>query len=259
MHHASIRVASCVLVHLILFVPSSTPLAASPLLPLGAKGASMATSRRTLITFDIDGTIVRQAGPDANAMHTRAFAHAFNEVFGLDASIDEVKHAGSTDPLILCKVLAHRGLSIENDVGPKLPQLKSAMVSYAEKHRQSAAEGLELLPGVKELLEELAERQDVRVGLVTGILEPIAWAKMDALGIRHLFSKPAFGGFGSDFCSLNPDDPSGDRAQLVRRAAERSSALHHHPARADARARSRCRVWSCRRGRRQQHPSSVCS
>lgn len=44
-------------------------------------------------------------------------------------------------------------------------------------------------------------RGDVAVGLVTGNLEPIAWGKMQALGLLEAFSEPHFGGFGSDFCS----------------------------------------------------------
>ena len=61
--------------------------------------------------------------------------------------------------------------------------------------------------------------------LVTGNLEPclIGWAKMEALGIAHLFSQPAFGGFGSDFCSGNTEEMWHDRAELVRVAAERCS------------------------------------
>jgi len=41
----------------------------------------------------------------------------------------------------------------------------------------------------------------VAVGLVTGNLEPIAWGKMQALGLLEAFSEPHFGGFGSDYCS----------------------------------------------------------
>jgi hypothetical protein len=57
--------------------------------------------------------------------------------------------------------------------------------------------------------------------LVTGNLEPIGWAKMEALGISHLFTAPLFGGFGSDFCSGNTEEMWRDRAELVRVAAER--------------------------------------
>lgn len=41
-------------------------------------------------------------------------------------------------------------------------------------------------------------RGDVLTCLVTGNLEPIGWAKMQALGLKQLFSEPHFGGFGSE-------------------------------------------------------------
>jgi hypothetical protein len=61
---------------------------------------------KTLVTFDIDGTICvsdPKKSASANAMHTKAFSHAFREIYGIDASIDEVSHHGSTDQLILLK------------------------------------------------------------------------------------------------------------------------------------------------------------
>ena len=48
---------------------------------------------------------------------------------------------------------------------------------------------------------------------VTGNLQAIAWAKMEALGLKSLFSEPLFGGFGSDDRS---------RAKLVTIAKERA-------------------------------------
>ena len=79
-----------------------------------------------------------------------------------------------------------------------------------------AGDGLELLPGVLELLQRLQQRDDVAVGLVTGNLEPIGWAKMDALGIKHLFSDPLFGGFGTDHCSGDVVEMWRDRAEFIR-------------------------------------------
>ena len=48
---------------------------------------------------------------------------------------------------------------------------------------------------------------------------------MEALGVKHLFTEPFFGGFGSDYC--NPDNADAgnswkDRAQLVKIAAEKA-------------------------------------
>ena len=59
--------------------------------------------------------------------------------------------------------------------------------------------------------------------LVTGNLQPIGWAKMEALGIKHLFSEPFFGGFGSDHCNPDNSDQSWkDRAELVKIAAQKA-------------------------------------
>lgn len=74
----------------------------------------------------------------------------------------------------------------------------------------------------------MQDREDVLTCLVTGNLQPIGWAKMEALGIKHLFSEPFFGGFGSDYC--NPDNSEQswkDRAELVKIAAEK--AQKHFP------------------------------
>ena len=130
-----------------------------------------------------------------------------------------------TDPLILIKVQLHRGVS-QDVASANLEPLKAAMVEYAlaNKPPPTKESGLVLLPGVRELLERLQAREDVSVGLVTGNLEPIAWSKMEALGIRHLFSEPAFGGFGSDFCSHDIENGAEDRAELVRIAARRAAA-----------------------------------
>jgi hypothetical protein len=74
------------------------------------------------------------------------------------------------------------------------------------------SEGLQVLPGVEALLVALAARANCVTGLVrrhlrrrphavltrfaqvTGNLEPIGWAKMEALGLKRHFSKPLVGG-----------------------------------------------------------------
>lgn len=62
--------------------------------------------------------------------------------------------------------------------------------------------------------------------LVTGNLQPIAWRKMEALGVRRLFSEPHTGGFGSDYCSGNTEEMWRDRAQLVATAVQRCGQAH---------------------------------
>lgn len=106
-----------------------------------------------------------------------------------------------------------------------------------------AAEGLELLPGVEALLENLAKREGVVQGLVTGNLQPIGWRKVETLGVARHFDelvvagssdeeevektrrKRRVGGFGSDHCSGTEGaigEPWRDRARFIEIAAERA-------------------------------------
>ena len=73
-----------------------------------------------------------------------------------------------------------------------------------------------LLPGIKELLLLLADREDIVLGLETGNLEPAAYMKLKKGMIDDFFS---FGGFGSD---------SENRTELIRIAIERARALNYN-------------------------------
>ncbi|URE28063.1 haloacid dehalogenase-like hydrolase [Musa troglodytarum] len=152
------------------------------------------TRRRVMVTFDVDGTLIRSTGSASNHLHRQAFAHAFLRVFGLqNATIDAVQVAAE-----------------------RLPDMKTEMLKYAREHVEEIGEGLEVLPGVASLLDALSS-SNVVIGLVTGNLEEIAWMKMDGLGIRKYFTVPNFGGFGSDHI---------DRGHLVKIAADRAKELY---------------------------------
>lgn len=64
-----------------------------------------------LVSFDVDGTLIKSVGEKANWLHREAFTHAFKQVCNLDTAIEVIKHHGSTDPLILIKVQEHHGIS----------------------------------------------------------------------------------------------------------------------------------------------------
>ena len=165
----------------------------------------------TLVTFDVDGTLIRASGADANKFHKDAFAHGFRHVYGIETTIDVISHHGSTDQLVTESVLKFHGYD-DGEIWSKMPEHVRAMSEYAVNCDADAAHGLELLPGVLDLLQNLKSRDDVVVCLVTGNLEPIGWAKMERLEIAEYFTPPRFGGFGSDHT---------DRGELVRIAAER--------------------------------------
>lgn len=182
------------------------------------------SDRPILVSFDIDGTLIRSTG-QANKLHREAFTHAFKHVFDVDTDIDVIKHHGGTDPLIILKVLMHHGVA-KQEAQARLKDVEAAMLEYFAAHRQRAGDGLELLPGVRELLITLQADRRVITCLVTGNLEPIGWGKMEALGIADLFTTPRLGGFGSDYCSGNTEEMWRDRGELVRVAAERCSSIH---------------------------------
>lgn len=176
----------------------------------------------TLISFDVDGTLVRSVGDKANFLHKEAFTHCFKAVFGIDTHIDVIQHHGGTDPLIIKKVLQHAGAD-GAEVMERMPELQEAMCTYFEENSALAGEGIEVLPGVVELLKALQRRGDCVTCLVTGNLERIGWLKMQACGLKHLFSSPNFGGFGSDFCSGNTAEMWRDRAEFIRIAARKAA------------------------------------
>eukprot|EP01012_Entosiphon_sulcatum_P006449 TRINITY_DN13041_c0_g1_i1.p1 TRINITY_DN13041_c0_g1~~TRINITY_DN13041_c0_g1_i1.p1 ORF type:complete len:249 (-),score=43.43 TRINITY_DN13041_c0_g1_i1:51-797(-) len=178
-----------------------------------------------VITFDVDGTLVRSTGPDANRVHKDAFIHAFQEVFGIRTSLDVISHHGSTDPLILLALADHHGIPL-SEAQAKLPELSRLMTEYTLCHRTSLHDGIEVLPGVAKLLEALAcQKEKVIFGLVTGNLEPIGWAKMHALGLHQHFTTPNFGGFGSDYCGGDLARKAEDRAEFIRFAQRRAAVL----------------------------------
>lgn len=71
--------------------------------------ASSKEGGRVLITFDVDGTLVRSVGDDANRMHKGAFSYAFRELFGVDGTIDAIKVLRSaTGVPLVCLHISHR-------------------------------------------------------------------------------------------------------------------------------------------------------
>ena len=173
-----------------------------------------------LISFDVDGTLIRSVGENANKLHKRAFSHGFKKVFGLDTDIEVVKHHGSTDPLIVLAVLEHHGVAKEEALS-KLKEVQDAMIEFFLANKSEAANGLQILPGVIDLLTRLKSMPHVATCLVTGNLEPIGWSKMEALGLAQLFSEPRFGGFSTDYCSGIPSESWRDRGAFCSIAAEK--------------------------------------
>lgn len=67
----------------------------------------------TLLTMpaDVDGTLIRTVGDNANKLHKLAFMNAWKEVYGLETHLDVIQHHGNTDPLILIRVAQYHGIA----------------------------------------------------------------------------------------------------------------------------------------------------
>jgi phosphoglycolate phosphatase len=159
-----------------------------------------------LLLFDVDGTLLLRAA-DA---HKEAFHQALREVYGIDdARALKVGTAGKTDLQIAREVLLAADVEAWA-IDDKLPALRDAWVA-AHAERESKLDHT-VAPGMRELLEQLAARDDVRLALLTGNLEPIARLKLTCAGIGTFFPHGQ-GAFGSD---------SEDRTELPEIARRRA-------------------------------------
>jgi phosphoglycolate phosphatase len=155
-----------------------------------------------LLLFDIDGTLLTATGIGRVAID-RALAHAF----GRPIRVDGVRFCGRTDPQILGEILTRSGVDLASCNG----LLDTALTIFEHTmHEVFDPTRVHLLPGVKDLIQDLSERPDVLLGLLTGNLESIAYLKLRAVGLDGFFR---FGAFGSDHA---------DRRELPAIAARRA-------------------------------------
>lgn len=227
----------------------------------GVRRIMTSVARRpvTLVTFDVDGTLVKGTSPGMDAtIHSKAFIHAVGKAFTSDSSfsdkystplqlIPEHKYHGCTDGLISLYTAKYAFDMPAEESSPRLPDIFKYMYEYfAEFSDEDILRSIKPLPGVLDTLSKLAAPQyshNVLCGLVTGNVEGIARKKMRACGIVQtgVLSRKApeqdwagenehsfLGGFGSDYCSCDIDDdsrPTKDRAEQIAIAYRRACTL----------------------------------
>ena len=134
--------------------------------------------------FDIDGTLLNTR----DGVHYNAFRNAVTNIYGVDASIDGVPVHGNTDIGILRAVTRHRGVSDEV-FSMKLPgALQSMREEVASRAHLIEAE---LCPSIAALLNQLHAAGKL-LGVASGNLESIGWAKLEKAGVRQYFGFGAF-------------------------------------------------------------------
>ena len=140
---------------------------------------------RALVLFDIDGTLVRRAGPH----HRESLVHAVRRVTGLETTTEGIPVQGMLDPDIL-RVMMRTAGARQAAVRAAMPELLRA----AERHYQRVCPPLhgKHCPAVVTVLERL-RRRGILLALVTGNLTRIGWRKLERAGLREYFSFGAFG------------------------------------------------------------------
>jgi phosphoglycolate phosphatase-like HAD superfamily hydrolase len=149
---------------------------------------------------------------------------ALAEVHGIsptDRALRAISPAGRTDPEIARAILLDAGVSAER-IGERAEAVREHCCrAYARLCPADLSQFV--LPGVRELLEWLAERDDVIVALLTGNYEAVARLKLARAGIGACF-RSGQGAFGSD---------AEDRAALPAIARRRAGSIGRpHPAEA---------------------------
>jgi phosphoglycolate phosphatase-like HAD superfamily hydrolase len=137
-----------------------------------------------LVLFDIDGTLIRRAGPH----HREALVKAIRRVTGLDTTTEHIDTSGKLDPDIMREMMRHAGARsafVDRCMDRIIEEAQSIYARSCPDLQRSVC------PGVRNVLRSL-QRRDVPVGLVTGNLTRIAWKKMRQAGIYHYFRFGAF-------------------------------------------------------------------
>ena len=143
-----------------------------------------------LVLFDVDGTLVISRGAGRRAM-TRALV----ETFGTAGPIADYDFRGMTDLRIVADLMAAAGVPPDR-VRAGLAHCFSAYALALEE--AVAGGGVEVLPGIHDLVRDLSARDDVLLGLLTGNIEEGARVKLTPTGLWPYFRVGAYGSDDAD-------------------------------------------------------------
>jgi phosphoglycolate phosphatase-like HAD superfamily hydrolase len=151
--------------------------------------------------FDIDGTLIHTRGAGMAALR-----EGLRAAFGIAEPTDRVAVHGRTDRGITRDLFLHHGIE---DLPEHWERFRAAYLRVLPE--TLAARPGEVLPGVVPLLEALAARDDVGVGLLTGNTRAGAQIKLAHYGLDRYFD---VGGFGDNH--LDRDDVAREALAAVR-------------------------------------------
>ena len=159
-----------------------------------------------ILLWDIDGTLIRSARAGS---YKEYFVPMLESVFGSSGCLAEMNVSGMTDLQIAAEALCGEGFTQEH-IRERIDDVRKSYLKEMTKVTGNGNQFFELLRGVREVLQAVANHPRYHSGLLTGNIEPAAYLKMELVGLSEFFTLP--GAFGDD---------SYDRRDLPALAAER--------------------------------------
>lgn len=143
---------------------------------------------KSLVLFDIDGTLMRGAGDH----HKAALMEGIRRVTSLSTNLEGVATSGMLDRDLISLMLEAAGHPKRRIRGA----LRQIMAECQNAYLSNCAPDLThcVCTGIRDALIELKNR-DAVLGLVTGNLSQIGWKKVELANLKNYFS---VGGFAED-------------------------------------------------------------
>lgn len=145
-----------------------------------------------ILLWDIDGTLIRTTRAGAFKDYTIPM---LEEVFGTAGRLPEMKVSGMTDLQIIGEALRGEGFTNEL-IFERIDHLRERYMEAMHKATGNGEQFFELLPGVRETLQAVADHPRYHSALLTGNMEPAAYLKMELVGLSEFFDLP--GAFGDE-------------------------------------------------------------
>lgn len=141
----------------------------------------------TVILFDIDGTLLLTGGAGSVV-----FNHIFEKLYQIENAWGTIHPDGRTDISLIKECFQNnlRRLPTQSEI-ENITKLYCDHLSEILKTWNK----FRLMPCVPELLESLAIKSHITLGLATGNFKASAFHKLEKCGIAHHFK---FGGYGCD-------------------------------------------------------------
>lgn len=159
-----------------------------------------------ILLWDIDGTLIHSVKTGGYKDYT---IPVLEEVFGTAGRLADLQVSGMTDLQIVYEALSDEAFS-QDEIFARIELLASRLTEEARRVTRNGTRFFEVLPGVRETLQALADHPRYESALVTGNIKSMAYLKMELVGLDKFFALP--GAFG---------DESHNRRDLPGRAAER--------------------------------------